>query len=327
MPIVVNEQEDHFFISINKIGGHSFVMLGIYDQNNIQHVLCRVGKVVDSDKNDSICSIGVKFWYNVLFFSSKAKLIDEKIIRFNRELQPISYQAYDISFNQYLEFIRILESLQTEKIKFTCYKPKKIKDKKIILEFTDELLCPKEPIPIAQIKDNLSELSIKNTCRHSAIALIEATLHTPIASLVSSNWFTDLPYETVLEYGKPSKNIPFYVLPASPHAFPELNETKKKIITKLYSRMEQMLCLNIHERGTQEKYLQLKELYLQILGVQKELPLNELLESIQNWKQQNQSVLSTLRKTYFWDYFLKRQSATMNLISEVEHDLKTALSV
>ena len=319
MPIAINKEIDHLFISLCKVKEHTFIMLGVYDQNKVRHLLCRVGKGgVVGRKNQ--CSAMMNVLCNILFFAAKAQLYDEGISRQYKYSQPISYQAYDISYAQYLEFLQILESLQTEENKFNCYKPIAEKGNEITLDLTDAPMLPAKSA--SKIKENICELSIDNTCRHSAIKLVETTQHAPIASLASEYFFVDLPYNTELEYGQPSKHIPFYVLPASPAAFPELDKSRKDILKKLYQRMEHMLLLKTHSHSTQDKFLKLKELYLQIIGPHQPISLDELLQSIRIWKEKNESTLAVLRKTYFWDSFFVRQSATMNLIVEVEHDLE-----
>lgn len=47
MAICINKETDHFFISIGKINQHSFIMLGVYDDFQVSHLLCRVGKIFD----------------------------------------------------------------------------------------------------------------------------------------------------------------------------------------------------------------------------------------------------------------------------------------
>ncbi|KTD09266.1 hypothetical protein Lgra_2501 [Legionella gratiana] len=322
MSITINKQTDKFFISINKQGVHSFVMLGVYDQNKAKHLLCRVGKFGDNEDKDPNCALVTKFLCNALFYKNKAKLGDEGVTRTKKGSTPITYQAYDITYAQYLEFIQTLESLQTDDNKFLCYKPVATNDNEITFELSNNLSFP--PQPEHRIKKNVTELHVGNTCRHSAIALVEATQHAPVASLISSHFLTSLPYKTVLDYGKPSDDIPFYVLPAPPAAFSELGNAETKIITKLYQRMEHMLLLEPNSQSTQDKFLRLKELYLNIIGPQKKLSLTELLKSIQTWKQDNELILTSLRKKYFWDSFFTRKSATMSLIEEVERDLQVA---
>lgn len=322
MSIIINSKTDKFFISINKKGVHSFIMLGIYDQNRARHLLCRVGKFGDNDDKEPNYALAIKFLCNALFYKNKAKLGDEGITRNAKGSTPITYQAYDITYDQYWEFIQILESLQTDKNKFFCYKPMATNGNEITLELSTDLIFP--PQSKNKIKENVNELHVGNTCRHSAIALVEATQHAPVTSMVSSSFFIGLPYSTVLDYGKPSENIPFYVLPAPPITFSELGLTKTKIITKLYQRMERMLLLETNSQSTQDKFLRLKELYLNIVGSQRQLSLSELLQSIQTWKQDNEFILTALRKRYFWDSFFTRKSATMSLIEEVERDLQVA---
>ena len=72
------------------------------------------------------------------------------------------------------------------------------------------------------------------------------------------------------------------------------------------------------------KFQGLKDLYAEIAGPQKDLTLDELLFSIQSWKEANKSTLNVLREKYFWDYFFTRESATSRLITEIEHDLEKA---
>lgn len=89
--------------------------------------------------------------------------------------------------------------------------------------------------------------------------------------------------------------------------------------------MERMLLLETNSQATEDKFLRLKELYLNIVGPQK-LSLSELLQSIQTWKQENQSILTALRKI-FLGFIFTRKSATMSLIEEVERDLQVAQRV
>lgn len=319
MAITLNKKKDHFFISINKSEGvHSFVFLGVYDKNQVRHLLCRVGKCGVVESPDGSCT-PITFLCKALFFSNKARLVDEGISRKNKTAKPITYQAYDINFTDYLEFVKLLESLQTEKNKFICYKPISENGDEVTLELTDKQTYPL--CSAGKIKENASELKISNTCRHTAIALVEATQHAPVASLVSDNFFTSLPYHTQLNYGKPSNDIPFYVLPAAPTAFSQLTETKQKILRKLYARMEVIPILKNKSKATQDKFFYLKELYLQMIQPH-DLSLNEVLQSIQLWKEQNGVALAELRKTYFWDSFITRQSATMNMITKMEQDLQ-----
>ncbi|MCL9682692.1 hypothetical protein [Legionella maioricensis] len=323
--ISIDKDKDHFFIAICKQGKHSFLMLGIYDQNQVTQLLCRVGKFFDvpqNPKDRGYCDTNRRLC-NALFSSSRAKIMDERLSRETKGEIPISYQAYDLSYQHYLEFIQHLESLQTDDNKYKCYKPIAEKQGKVHLKLTRELIFTPQTNS-GDIADSASEVSINNTCRHTAIKLIEEVQHTPISSLVSSSFLRDLPYQTRLDYGQPSAELPFYVLPPSPAAYPDLSEEKRSVMTKLYARMERVLLIDPHSVKTQNKFQCLKDLYTEITGPQKDLTLDELLFSIQSWKQANESILNGLREKYFWDYFFTRQSATSRLITEIEQDLERA---
>ncbi|WP_298627994.1 hypothetical protein [uncultured Legionella sp.] len=325
MTLSINIKTDKFFIAIGKEDSHSFIMFGVYDQNYVQHLLCRVGKDIDEpvDPDAVKCLVMGERFKNVLFSKLRSKLRNERTERPNPENKPISYQAYDTTYDNYLEFIQLLEALQTKENLFSCYKP--AKEEGDVVEFVKTSM----PVCIARtelgaLKKNINEFSVDNTCRHTAINLVKEVQKTPVSSLVSSSFFFDLPYRTALTYGKPSVVIPFYVLPLSPVSFTDLDAEKKRIIEKLYYRMERLVLLEPDSEQTMNKFNSLKNLYLQLVGEQKQLSLNELLIHIQGWKEQNKMLLNTLRKTYFWDSFFTRESATMTMVSGIERDLVRA---
>jgi len=326
MPITINKKTDHFFISICKIHAHSFLMLGVYDKNRVSHLLCRIGKwgYSKKDPKKSEYSFTVGYLFNLLFFSVRAKLTDEGVFRERESPNPINYQAYDITYEQYLEFIQKLEGLQETDNIFRCYQPIEENGDEVTLIFAR--LCSSHT-NLDKLKSTSDNLCIGNTCRHTAIAVIEEVEHAPISavsSLVSKTYFIDLPYKTQLAYGMPTFDIPFYVLPAPPAAFPGLSEMERRVAKKLYKRMEHMLLLDPDSLQTQNKFASLKNLYTKIVRPQKKVTLEELLLSVQSWKEENQSTLSVLRKTYLWDRFFTRKSATMKMITEIEADIKQA---
>ncbi len=323
MPISIDLDNTQFFIAIAKKKAHSFIMLGTYGQNKVQHLLCRVGKVFDLKRNADD-TIPVSSLFNALgdaaFSSAAAKIQDEGLSRKKQGHQSISYQAYDINFQQYLDFIRILESTQTRLNSFECYKPIGRQYNTIMLERTRHKIF--KPRPLAGgLFAATNTISINNNCRHGAIKLVEETLHTSISPLVSTNFFSELPYHTFLEFGVPSQNLAFYVLPPPPNAYTSLNSEKKNAMEKLYKRMEQMVLLEPNSETTQEKFACLKDFYKQLVAEQQEPSLDKLLASIHSWKKEHYSLLSHLRKTYFWDDFITRKSATLTTIEEIERDL------
>ncbi|BCA94787.1 hypothetical protein TUM19329_11480 [Legionella antarctica] len=323
--ISINKDKSKFFIAICKQGAHSFLMLGVYDQNQVTHLLCRVGKFFDvpRESKSNKCFTSSRLLFNAFFSSSTAKIIDEQLFRKTKGEVPISYQAHDLSYQHYLEFIQLLEGLQTDDNAYNCYKPVTVQQSEITLMLTSDLIFT----PRTDLEDiiaDTSEIRLNNTCRHSAIKLVEEARHASVSSLVSSNFVSDLPYQTRLDFGKPTSELPFYVLPPPPIAYPDLSVEQRSVVTKLYTRMEHLLLVDPHSELTKNKFGSLKELYTEITGPQKDLTLAQLLFSIQSWKEENKSTLNVLRKKYFWDYFFTRVSATTQLVTEIEQDLEQA---
>lgn len=324
MTITINKETDKFFLALGKEGKHTFIMFGVYDQNKVSHLLCRVGKDIDepSQPGENRCMAITGRIANVFFSKIKSRLKNERTSRDNPGNIPISYQAYDTTYEHYLEFIGLLENLQNKHNRYLCYKPRKQEGNRIELTKSSQLIMNTQSVH-ESIKKNIEEFSIDNTCRHTAIKLVEEVQKVPVSSLVSSNFFTDLPYRTQLVYGKPSMDIPFYVLPMSPDAYPDLNAAQKSIIEKLYARMERLVLLEPASAQTVNKFNSIKTEYTQIVGPQREFNLEQLLQSIQSWKERDKSILNSLRTTYFWDAFFTRTSATMTMINEIEHRLIT----
>lgn len=331
--ITFNKGKDKLFIAICKKGGHSFVMLGVYDKNNkVNHVLCRVGKLFAPDKRpeESGCFSSIGRLWQALFGEAKAKLYDEGVFREKFSPTPISYQAYELSYGQYKEFIQLLEGLQTEDNQFNVFKPVEENGSDVTLKLTSQPVLEARA-NIEVLKSNTCTLSIDNNCRHSAIKMIEEATHTPLPSLVSTHYVTDLPYTTQLEYGSPSQDVPFYVLPTPPTAYPELSPHKRKILSELYEHMEHMLLIAPHSIPTQRKFQCLKDYYIEMAGPKKDLSLSDLLLDIQNWREQHQVTINVLRERTIWDeilsfFSIQRKSKTEMLFDKIEDDLQQAPS-
>lgn len=326
--ITVNTNTDRFFIAIAKLREHSFILLGVYEEYKVKYLLSRVGKMLDGDHDTGLC----KIMSQLLFTRASSRLDDEGISQKKQRVTPINYHAYDITYEQYLEFINILSFLSIHKNQFTYYRPISSFGKEITLALGPASMTkPSVNERLKKVKDSMEHLNIHNTCRHSAITLVEEVRQAPVSSMVSSYFFKELPYQTALEYGKPVETIPFYVLPVPPIAYLNLiDERRQKIITELYQHMEQMLLIEPNSQKTKNKFACLKNLYNQMLAPEKNLSLHVLLLSIQQWKDDNLEILACLRKQYIWDskyLFFTRTSATMKWFNRTESELKYALSV
>lgn len=321
MPLILNLDDSQFFIAIGKSKAHSFVMLGTYQDNQVQHLLCRVGKGFHLE-NKALCSVLAALSHSV-YSTTAAKCFDEGISRKKLGHHPISYQAYDLSFAQYLEFVRILEAIQEEENKFFCYKLIERQSNWVVLEATSELIGDEKRSLSPDLFSALHRLSLENTCRHGAIKLIEETLQQPVSPMVSRSFFSELACRTFMDFGVPSPDLPFYVLPPPPNSYQKLGAEKMLLLQGLYTRMQEMLLLDANSQATQEKFLCLKNFYQQqLIDEIKEPSLERLLFSIQQWKNEHSTLLNKLRKTYFWDEFMTRKSKTFTMIETLEQELK-----
>ena len=126
--ITINKDNAHFFIAICEQEKHSFLMLGLYDQHRVTQMLCRVGKVFnvnyeENEYGEEGCFQTTKRLSAAVFSAAPSIIEDEGIDRMYKGEKSISYQAYTINYQQYIEFVRMLEGLQTDTNTYECFKP------------------------------------------------------------------------------------------------------------------------------------------------------------------------------------------------------------
>ncbi|WED43459.1 hypothetical protein [Legionella cardiaca] len=339
MPEMTVKKNDEFFISIAKDEGvHSFILLGVKNETGV-HLLARVGKVGVATE------FGCKILCKAAFSSTPAQLIDEKIDRETENRTNISYAAYAINYQQYLDFIALLQHIQDENLldtsvqhlPFTCFKPVQEKGGLVTLQQTSEKtaltheLAPREES--AEVSKEVHSLGLTNTCRHSALSLLKYVCRDEqVPHDLSSAFFRNLPLQTSLvaddgeefvvsrrgttakrSFVHPDGKQPFYILPLPPSAFKEQSPAKVKVLTELYQQMESMLKTASQLPETEKKFNLLKELYNDKAGKNTE-SMSDLLASIKSWRSLHSAEIKVLRVTYFFDRFFKRQSATEKML-------------
>lgn len=320
MSITINKKTTRFFISIAKKGRHSFIMLGLYEGTLVSRLLCRVGKLSEG----RLCRRLL-----ICFNSLNSSLRDEGFDRDYFDEELINYQAFDICYEQYCQFICLLEGLQTEDNQFNCFKPiREYEEHEHEIEMQETTHPAFLRIPVKeQLAKDIAQLSVGNTCRHTAIRLAEEVQRRPLhsfSSLVSRFFFKDMPYTTRLDHGRPWTGIPFYVLPTPPTLHPEQNleqRTAKKTLEHLYWRMEKIALLEPQAQKTQEKFSCLKAMYNELFSEQEPLSIEALLDSIQQWKNKNQETLSAHRRLGFWKFLNPAKTATMSLVDAILDDV------
>ena len=321
MDVMVVNRDDEFFIAIGKKGIHSFVMLGVM-KNNMPFLLARVGKTnsIDEDFGRGLCSQG-KLAVKAIVSQTKSALQEEPLL-----LQGhISYSAYAIGYEHCIQFLKLI-ALSQRIHAINAYQPVREDDAGVVME---KKALPRAPIEEADVKQrNIIErshsLHINNTCRSTAIDLIEYTQNiSHLTDNVSSAFFRDLPVSVLFSEGKPNKY--FYVFPLPPNAH-DADQEKMAILTKIYKRMENLLKKDLYGENTIQKFQALKTLYNQQAG----LPngsLNEALDSIRQWRQDNQSVISQLRAQSFLGRLFVFKSSTEAMADNIENALAMGLNI
>lgn len=316
---VIVDKNDEFFISLGKDGVHSFIMVGVI-QDGKPILLGRVGK------QNSIEGISIgEFALKGIFAQNEAELRNESL----RVGGDISYSAYAINYNQYLQFTELL-SLAQRNSQIECYVPDRVNNNTVIMAKKALL---KQSLGNADqqeqtIVEHSHAISVNNTCRHTAIDLIEYTQGIPhLTDNVSRTFFRDLPLTANFSYGKPDEH--FYVLPLPPSAYKNEHDNKNKIVvlTKIFQRMEDLLKTDPYSDITIQKFDALKKLYCQQANIPSD-NLDDALNAINQWKNENNKIINRLRDQGFFARRFVSRSTTNIMVDEIikETDFSKACS-
>jgi len=304
------DKKSEFFIALGKTGIHSFVMLGVM-QAGEPKLLARVGKTNSVDKD---FGRGCKMTAKALFSHTDSELHNESLRLWN----DISYSAYAINYAHYQQFMK-LASLAQGSAELECYQTVREDDDTYVMSF-DSLAKPELANASEReqaIVQRTKNLHVTNTCRNTAIDLVEYTQGTQLSSNVSHTFFRDLPVKAVFNSGKPDRH--FYVFPLPPAAH-EADHEKMVILTKIYKRMEQLLQKEPYSQNTIEKFEALKTLYQQQAGVPNG-NIEDALVGIKQWKEEHKAVISQLRDQSFFGKLFVSKSSTVAMADDIESSL------
>ncbi|AWN74833.1 protein kinase family protein [Legionella anisa] len=302
---IIVDKNDEFFISLGKTEAHSFIMVGVI-QNGEPIILGRVGKQNIEDIS------AAEFYLRNVFDHVDTELRDESL----RVGGNIGYSAYAINYNQYLQFTELLSKAQRDS-ELHCYLPDR--------EHNDTVIMTKKTLPTQVVSEQerliverSKVMSVGNTCRHTAIDLIEYTQGIPhLTDNVSRTFFHNLPLAANFSYGKPDRH--FYVLPLPPSAYKnedEGNKNKMVVLTKIFQRMEDLLKKDPYSDITIQKFDALKKLYCQQANIASD-NIEEALNAIHQWRNENTQIISRLRDQGFFARRFASQSSTNVMVDEI----------
>ena len=311
-------RDSEFFIAIISQGLHCSIVLGANTKEGAT-VFLRSGKGVDAVAqtfSGKLCEL-----WHFLTSSVKTKMLHESY--FNEEHErDIRYSAHAITYTQLektLQYISNIGASQNEPDKFQCYQIENEQDGNVVLKYgpvanPDSRLLDEDPTA-----KNTLFFNYKNTCRHTAIDLLDKTHHTVADQAhLSKQFYSALPLATSFRYGKPDPTRPFLILPAPPNAY---DASRTKILSPLYKQLNSLLKDASKQEKTKVKFDKLKELYIECAQRPKEIPIIGLLAFIDKWREDNNQYMGLTRKRYFFDRLISRQSRTQKILSSLPQKL------
>lgn len=332
-----------YFISIANHGIHSFVMLGVMKDNNVPTLIARVGKTNDVDP---VFGKNVKITCKAVFHKTIARLADEGITRDRQTKDEIKYQAYSLTYEQVKDFLSLLadiESIQLENAELKArmiaiHKKENETDERILNMQAFKAYVPVEESTNGQVRfehmqlnewetnkhktpKNISSstqsLSIKNTCRTTAIRLLEPIL--AFRPNVSSSFLVSPKYKTTLRNSSYISES-FYILPPPTVYKQAMTANQFAVINAMYKRLEKIPTKTPDADETRNKFNALKETYLDITG-SNQLSATELLKKINEHLETSQNTLYQKRAPNFFSRLFGTSSSTKAMFQTIQKKL------
>lgn len=349
MPDVIEvSKHDEFFLSIAKLQDHTFIMLGVM-RAGVPTLFARIGKFADIDPNNGhTCYMIGKI---VCGSGSLSRLVDEGLIRAEGYERTISYQAYDITYEQVKEFLSLIKGVEERQLSnpeirdgiIKSYGDTQLTESEIfereamfafvpVEEFDDAhvifklkklsewgLSSPASPRCESEIAEGTQHLKLNNTCRTTALSIFEKILG--FVTGISSLYFIAPRYKTTLKEGAPDP-YNFYILPPPPNVNQGMvSPQQMAVLKKLYKRLEEIPVKDPDSVETRAKFDALKATYQDIAG-KNNLSAGQLLVKILEHKNHNENELFQKRSPGLFSRLFGLSSTTKRLFKSMEHDLE-----
>lgn len=287
--IHVEKQGAEFFLAICQARDHSFVIAGVRDKNNKTHTLNITGKIFLENKQKSD-----KFRF--LYPGIKSGLGDEYTSFWSTRdgFTSVRYKCFAVTYQQYLEYIKIVSAYNSN---INFYQDSQdteldnyIFKQQAALHNTEKKLSAAPP----------EYVSLFNSCRDTAVEIIEQTVAQKFIGRLLSLFFIELPCCGYLRNGQLSAATRLFILPAPPSIQLKLEDKKSyQTLKHIYICMEQIIDTPSNdERADYAKFAMLKELYLKLKPEAKvHIPLSDHLAIISKWRSDNITLINEYRMT------------------------------
>lgn len=335
-PEISVTKDSEFFIAIAKQEGHSFVMLGVSNNNSID-LLARVGKVYKTNGNKINASMRCRFSSLFIFSHAPARLTQEWLYRKENILFEINYQAYAITYEQVCSFLTLVKNIKEDhnKIEGYCsnniraYCPIEEKNDRVTFNFQgvsleNKIKNVKEVPNATEISEQSSKLCLTNSCRTTARSILEAVLG--FNANISNNFLNSFRFKGALLHGQPIKDQ-FYILPNPPEVFAkEMPEHQLRTLKILYQRLEEIPQKNPNSPETTAKFNAVKALY-NSLAPNNNISAGKLLTEICKYEQRHAKQLNAQRSPLFFSRLFDCKSSTEIAFQNIRNQLSSSNSL
>lgn len=285
---------------------HSFLALGKKDKAGNISIPLEIGKQLTSYPRSCFGLVGMVLAQLVYHLDARLErehFFQHKLIQDRGTFEKkLSYIAYEIRLEQYNQFLGSLDNIIPQPERKSA-------------ERDEEMVMPVQNPDkfFTQAKSHAGSLSVTNTCRDSAVDLINLARGTKTPTCVLPRWFlTRLPFETSIV--RQDWTRPLVILPLPPNAV-ALDPRKKKVLTQLYQRLEKLAGRQGHSEIALKKFKVLKSIYESHITAKK-MAFPDFLQSLLIWHEQN----STLIKTHRGFHFFWQSTATEKIFEEINKE-------
>lgn len=337
MPEITIPVNSKFFLMVEKESNrssiHSALSIGYIDQEGNPKRLAKIGKQVWNDS-----------FYSMIFKGVDAAIVTEPIAGKSKKI--ISYQAYDISLEQYKDFINIMSVLKTRQMEYYSSPSSPVKEEEYkhnlveLLKNNMAAYLPEKPQngnitfkyqPIQDIatdkidsKNEIDEMFLGEasrthiiggtSCRTTAIDF-GSKIVKGIEKFMNRFFGFNMNYTTKFENGSFDKNN-FFVLPQPPASNEQhLNKETKQVIDKIYAKLCDIPKHHVNDENTHKKFDALKYLYLKIADHPHQMSIKELSHCIAESQDKNKNIIEKFRGLGLLSNF--RETSTQALYKEL----------
>lgn len=309
---ITENPKNEYFLAICRRKEHSFLTIGFYTPTET-HILCSTGKVLANHEKISSGEVSKNAVLCKMLYSPVEAIIwserDENLnLITNKEIEYKAYHIEEEQYKQFLAFLKThphLEKKRQFKVRYHDPKTNCIVETDLLKKEIDEYISTPN-CPYTQTTSKDQYLSAANTCRDFAIEKTRLfSYQKQLGNGVSRGFFTHLPLKAKMTSYFVNKENLFYILPLPPNAF---NIDKKSqrytVLKKLYMRLDQMIMKENNNPITKEKFDELKALY-QTLAGKNNAPIPDLIQTLQDWEKDHQSLIKTHRNAYRFHWMTK----------------------